>query len=202
MSRTTARTCVKEFCLRVKQKYQGEYLRLAEPQDIQSIVRLHKDVHEVNGMYGSLDCMHVFWKNCPVAWQGQFKGKEKKPTLVLEALCDHHMWLWHSSFGYAGTLNDINILNLSPFLEALKNGKFKAVEEAAKMVPYSINRGDKFNQLFILTDGIYPPLSRFVKGISMPVLPGEKAFTAWQESARKDIERAFGVLQGKFQVLA
>ena len=27
-------------------------------------------------------------------------------------------------------------------------------------------------------------------------------FTAWQEACRKDIERAFGVLQSKFQVLA
>jgi hypothetical protein len=30
----------------------------------------------------------------------------------------------------------------------------------------------------------------------------ERRYTAWQEAARKDIERAFGVLQSRFQVLA
>ena len=30
----------------------------------------------------------------------------------------------------------------------------------------------------------------------------EKSFTAWQEGARKDIERAFGVLQARFQVMS
>jgi Plant transposon protein len=41
-----------------------------------------------------------------------------------------------------------------------------------------------------------------VKGISMPVTAEEIAFSAWQESSRKDIERAFGVLQCCFQVNA
>ena len=35
-----------------------------------------------------------------------------------------------------------------------------------------------------------------------PATEDEKTFTEWQEAARKDIERAFGVLQGKFQALA
>ena len=35
-----------------------------------------------------------------------------------------------------------------------------------------------------------------------PATEAEKAFTEWQEAVRKDIERAFGHLQGKFQALA
>ena len=56
--------------------------------------------------------------------------------------------------------------------------------------------------MFILVDGIYPEFTRFVKGISQPIDEKEKRFTKWQESARKDIERAFGVLQQKFQFVA
>ena len=58
------------------------------------------------------------------------------------------------------------------------------------------------NKLFILVDGIYPRYSRFVKGMKEPASEAEKAFTEWQEAARKDIERAFGTLQGKYQALA
>ena len=53
----------------------------------------------------------------------------------------------------------------------------------------------------MLVDGIYPEISQFVKAFSQPV--GEKAsfFTLKQESARKDVERAFGVLQSRFAIL-
>ena len=53
--------------------------------------------------------------------------------------------------------------------------------------------------MFLLVDGIYPSYSRFVKGISEPLDEQETVFTEWQEKARKDIERAFGVLQASFQ---
>jgi hypothetical protein len=41
-----------------------------------------------------------------------------------------------------------------------------------------------------------------VKGYKHPATDEESKFTGWQESARKDIERAFGVLQSKFKVLS
>ena len=50
-------------------------------------------------------------------------------------------------------------------------------------------------------DGIYPKYSRFVKGIKEPLSEEESKYTAWQEACRKDIERAFGVLKGKFQFM-
>ncbi len=50
--------------------------------------------------------------------------------------------------------------------------------------------------------GIYPPYARFVKGIQLLVTNSEKSCTAWQERARKDIERAFDVLQARFQVMS
>ena len=123
-------------------------------------------------------------------------------TVVLEAMSDYHLWFGHASFGYAGSLNDLNILNLTPFLEYLVDGSFKILEEAAGIVPFDVG-GENFNALFpALLEGIYPRYSRFVKGISMPVFSEEIAFSAWQESSRKDIERAVGVLQCRFQVMA
>jgi hypothetical protein len=37
---------------------------------------------------------------------------------MLKALADYHLWFWHASFGNAGLLNDLNILNLFAFLES------------------------------------------------------------------------------------
>ena len=79
--------------------------------------------------------------------QGSYKGKEKKPSIVLEAIADRHTWFWHTSYGYAGTLNDINIMNLSPFFENLLDGSFEELEKS--VCPFKTG-DEEFNKLFIL----------------------------------------------------
>lgn len=199
MSKTQARECCNNFDATIKLLYEKEYLRVPTKADLKSITKLHKAVHGVDGLFGSLDCMHTVWKNCPMAWQGSFQGKEGKPTIVLEALSDYHMWFWHAAYGFAGTLNDLTILSFSSLLEQLLDGSFGDLED--ELVPYKIS-AEEFMKLFILVDGIYPQYSRFVKGFKQPVTVREKKFSEWQEACRKDIERAFGVLQGKFQCMA
>ena len=198
MSETLARDCCINFDKTIKSLYESEFLRLPTKEDLKSLLKLHKKQHHSNGMFGSLDCCHTHWKNCPKAWQGSFKGKEKKPTIVLEGIVDYHLYFWHASYGYAGTMNDLNILNVSPLLKSFVNGTFNDLEAA--VVPYTI-ADEEFQHCFILVDGIYPPYSRFVRSIPEPIGDEQKTFSAWQEGARKDVERAFGVLQSKFQVL-
>ena len=200
VSITFGRECVRHFWFKMREVYQGEYLRRPTEADVKAITRLHASVHNgAHGMLGSLDCMHTYWNKCPVAWQGSYrKGTGNLPSIVLEAACDHHLWFWHASYGYAGTLNDINILNLSPLMEGFLDGSFEELEDY--VTPYKIG-DEEFNILYFLVDGIYPTYSRFVKSIREPVGNEEKNFSAFQESARKDIERAFGVLQSKFQYI-
>jgi hypothetical protein len=121
--------------------------------------------------------------------------KREKCTILLEAISDYQLWFWHAAFGYAGTLNDLNILNLSPFFNnSLLDGSFSELEKSC--TPFSIS-GEKFKQLYVCVDGIYPKYSRFVRGYKHPLTDRGKKFTEWQEACRKDIERAFGVLQGR-----
>ena len=199
MSETLAKTCCYRFYETIVDIYLGEYLRMPTAEDLRNVTHLHETVHGVPGMFGSLDCMHTWWKNCPVAWKGSYKGKEKRSTIVLEAACDYHLWFWHAAYGYAGTLNDINILNMSPLMDRILDGTFQELEK--DLVPFKIG-DEEFKRLYMLVDGIYPKWTRFVKAILQPVGSDETKFTSWQESARKDIDRAFGVLQCKFQCVA
>jgi Plant transposon protein len=84
MSTTLARLCCVKFALTIRNIYQDEYLRCPDVQDLKRINQLHKHVHNIDGMFGSLDCMHTYWKNCPTAWQGSYKGKEKNHRLYLK----------------------------------------------------------------------------------------------------------------------
>jgi hypothetical protein len=62
---------------------------------MKALNNLHKSQHGVDGTFGSLDCIHTFWKNCAKGWQGSFQGKEgKEPSIVLEAIADYQLWKW------------------------------------------------------------------------------------------------------------
>ena len=194
ISETTAKICMKKFCDDVYEIFGREYLRMPTAQDL---IRIQEASARQGfpGCIGSLDCMHWIWKNCPTAHQGQYQGKEKAPTIVLEAVADHGLWIWHAFFGMPGACNDINVVDNSLLFDEIMAGRFPPPLE------YVVN-GVTRRRGYYLADGIYNRWSVLVQGYRQPKSEQERLFTRLQEAKRKDVERAFGVLQGKWQILA
>jgi len=90
-------------------EYTDTYLRAPTAEDVARHAAANAK-RGMPGMFGSNDCMHWGWANCPKAHHGQFKEGTKKPTVVLEAACTGDLWIWHAFFGLPGALNDINVL--------------------------------------------------------------------------------------------
>ncbi|XP_028051460.1 uncharacterized protein LOC114256074 [Camellia sinensis] len=122
-----------------------------------------------------------------------YTGHIHEPTIILEAMASYYLWIWHAFFGLPGSHNDINVLERSPIFAELAKGHGPPVN-------YSIN-GNDYTMGYYLADGIYPQWSTFVKTIPCPQGNKKKYFAAAQESTRKDIERAFGVLQARFGIV-
>jgi len=190
---TTAMEAMKKFVIGVQEVFAERYLRRPTTEDIERLLQLGER-RGFPGMFGSIDCIHWQWERCPVAWKGQFtRGDQKVPTLILEAVASHDLWIWHAFFGAAGSNNDINVLNQSTvFLNELKG--------QASRVQYMVN-GNVHNTGYFLADGIYLEWAVFVKSIRLPITEKEKLYADEQEGARKDIERAFGVLERRFCIL-
>ena len=92
----------------------------------------------------------------------------------------------------AGGNNDINVLDHSPMFDEFLQGRTPPTN-------YSIN-GRNYSMGYYLTDDIYPKYATFVQAINPPTTPKERLFMLRQEAARKDVKRAFGVLQIKWGI--
>ena len=93
-----------------------------------------------------------------------------------------------------GTNNDINVLESSHLFSNLAQG-------IAPPAHYVI-QGKEYDMGYYLADNIYPKWSTIVQTIHEPRGPKKKYFAMRQEACRKDVERAFGVLQSRFAIIA
>ncbi|KAK3221937.1 hypothetical protein Dsin_008962 [Dipteronia sinensis] len=150
---------LKIFCRAVVEEFIDEYLRSPNATDVARLLRIGKE-RGFPGMLGSLDCMHWKWKNCPTAWAGQYAGRSGSPTIILEAVADYDLWIWHAYFGLPGTNNDINVLEASHLFANLAQG-------IAPPAHYVI-QGKEYNMGYYLADGIYPKWSMLVQTIHDP----------------------------------
>ncbi|GJV72112.1 serine/threonine-protein kinase STY17-like protein [Tanacetum coccineum] len=124
------------------------------------------------------------------------------PEYLRKPTGDHGPKLRRKTYGY-GMLslmlrsnNDINVLYQYPLFNDLKTGR-------APEIPFVAN-GVTYPWGYYLVDGIYPELATLVKTIPEPADDDNKRilYKIKQESARKDVERAFGVLKKKWVILA
>ena len=183
---------LKRFVRAVVAIFSNEYLRSPNNDDIARLVAMGTN-RGFPGMLGSIDCMHWKWKNCPTAWKGMYSGHVHEPTIILEAVASYDLWIWHAFFGLPGSHNDINVLERSSVFALLSEGR-------APPANFSVN-GNDYTMGYYLADGIYPKWATFVKTIPSPKGNKQIHFAKSQESARKDVERAFGVLQARFAIV-
>ncbi|XP_047961411.1 uncharacterized protein LOC125206166 [Salvia hispanica] len=145
-------------------------------------------------MLDNIDCLHWKWKNCPNAWRGQHLSGDKGdgPTLILEAVADYRLGIWHAYFGAAGSNNDLNVLYSSPH--------FKDLLDGVALIDFTIN-DHPYHMGYYLADGIYSRWPTFVKTFNTLQDPKRILYTQRQEADQKDVERAFVVLQARFNIV-
>ncbi|XP_020178829.1 uncharacterized protein [Aegilops tauschii subsp. strangulata] len=192
MSDLTCLNSMYRFCKAVIAVFGPEYLREPNAADTTRLLAMNAS-RGFPEMLGSIDCMHWEWKNCPSTWHGQYMGHVKACTIILEAVASQYLWIWHSFFGMAGPHNDINVLQCSVLFARLAKGNCPEVN-------VEIN-GHHYSKGYYLADDIYSQWTTLVNIIPNPAGEKRKRFSQEQESARKDMERVFGVLQSRWGIV-
>nr|GEV91733.1 protein ALP1-like isoform X1 [Tanacetum cinerariifolium] len=146
-----------------------EFLRKPTVIDIVKLYRHHEENHGFSGI----------------------RDHGSNPFILLESVVSQDLWIWHAFFGVAWLNNDINVLYQSSLFTDLKTDRAPEISFVANGVSYLSG--------YYLVDGIYPKLALLVKTIPEPADDDHKQILYKQkwESAKKDVERAFGVLKNK-----
>nr|GEW08177.1 hypothetical protein [Tanacetum cinerariifolium] len=174
ISKRSSCVALDHFCEAVMEIYGPEFLRKPTVTDIEKLYRHHEEKHGFS----------------------KIRDHGSYPFILLEAVASQDLWIWHVFFGVAGSNNDINVLYQSPLFNDLRTGRAPEIPFVANDVSYPSG--------YYLVDGIYSELAPLVKMIPEPADDDHKRilYKQKQESARKDVKRAFGVLKKKWAVLA
>nr|GEY75586.1 protein ALP1-like isoform X1 [Tanacetum cinerariifolium] len=193
ISERSSRLALDHFFQAVMEIYGLMFLRKPTVNDVEKLYPHHEEKHAFLGMLGSLDCTDWEWFGCPYAFKGQYVRRDhgSNPFIFLEAVVSQYLWIWRAFFGFAVSNNGINVLYQCPIFNDLKTGR-------APEIPFVAN-GVTYPSGYYVVDVIYPELAPLVKTIREPADDDHKRILYKQklESARKDVERAFGVLKKK-----
>lgn len=113
----------------------------------------------------------------------------------LEVFCDDNLRIWSLNFSVPGSKNDVTIMDHSPFFRAVRNGKWPTVR------PRLCISGHQLKRFYFLAEGIYLRYSIFLLPLPDPRIAKERRYAAQHASARKSVERVFGVLFRQFRIL-
>jgi hypothetical protein len=189
---STARKALHHFCRAIISVFGEYYLHAPNAEDLARLLRIVEQ-RGFPRMLGSIDCMHGEWRNCPSEYKGMFTGRGKHPSMILEAVALHDLWIWYAYFDMPGSCNDIDVLQKSPVFSAYLKGQ-------AALVSFTVNVRT-YDMGYYLADGIYPNWPTFVKTVSHPLDMKAAHFAKEQKKVRKDIERTFGVLQYRWAIV-
>lgn len=194
LSESTSRKSLKRFCAAVVERLGGRYLRRPDATDLKNIERVYRS-KDFPGCIAILDCAGWECDLAPVAYQGRNRGKSRRCEVRMEVVADELLWIWHVFFGCPWSFNDSNILHCSPLFADVRAGAFPLAQPAADIDGFSLT------WFYGLVDGIHPRWSRFVSAYRDPSTPRQGAFNLHQEGVQKSVERAFGVLFKRFNLL-
>ena len=76
---------LQKFWVWVEKRYEGEFLGLWRDDLFLCEVEINRKSGSP-GMLGSIDCTHCYKRNCLRGWQGMFQGRNKKRSVIMEAV--------------------------------------------------------------------------------------------------------------------
>jgi len=194
LSKSTIEVATKKLIEFIVEEWEPVYVRPPSDEKVKRMLERNA-AWGMPGCIGSLDFSHWEWAACPKGLVKQCQNLKKRRSIVIVTVCDEDVYIWQFFIKAPGSLNDLNVLRISPLYFDVVEGVW-----LPKSFSFCVNgRSRRF--LSYLTDGVHSKYPFFVSPYPNPIIPTEKIFNRPQEALRKDVERLYGVLTARFHIL-
>lgn len=154
------------------------------PQEISSVCDGFHSKQGIPHVVGAIDCTHIRIEK-PLENGNDYFNRKKYCSINLQAVVDSHSVFTNVYCGEPGSLHDARVLRRSPLSDA-------AIENEQDLFP---------NNTFLLGDSAYGYSSWLVPPFrdNGRLTPQQVRFNFLHSSTRMAVERAFGLLKGRFR---
>jgi len=169
LSKSTIEVATKKLTEFIVEEWEPVYLRPPNDEEVERMLERNA-ARGMPGCIGSLDFTHWEWAACPKGLAGQYQNRKKRRTIVMETVCDEDLYIWHFLIAAPGSLNDLNVLRISPLYFDVVDGVW-----APRSFSFCVN-GRTRRLLYYFSDGVYPKCPFFCFSVPQPHHTHRKKF--------------------------
>ena len=163
-------------------------------EDIQNSIDEFEEKYGIPQIVGAIDGCHIEI-NAPPRNREDYYNRKQHYSVVLQGIVDSNLKFLHASVGYPGSIHDSRVLRLSGIYD-------QAESEQILSAPIRDLGGTNIRPL-IVGDSAYPLSSWLIKPYQdRGHLPrDERKFNVKLSALRSVVERAFGMLKGRWRIV-
>jgi len=173
-----------EFCWEVSTRLKQLYVRWPSRVQLPGLAEEFKKLHGLPRVVGAIDGSYL-QIDPPPTHAADYYCRKGYHAIALQAICDARSYFWDYHVGWCASMHDFNVFTHTPAAARIAEGGLHGH--------------------MLLGDAAYPPRSymlspyKAVRGRNL--LPHEQDFNYKQSASRMPIERAFGLLKGRWRIL-
>ncbi|XP_062519984.1 uncharacterized protein LOC134195007 [Corticium candelabrum] len=194
---STASTISNEVCQAIVSHLSGQYVQMPQGDRLKKVIERFRNIgHGFPQIGGAVDGSHIPIKSPPLN-PACYINRKGFHSIILQAVVDSFLYFNDICIGWPGRVHDARVLANSRL--------FAVAEHAGTAFPGSetvVCNGARIPVL-ILGDPAYPLKSWLMKAYpeSANMRESEKSFNYKLSCARIAVERAFGLLKGRWRIL-
>jgi hypothetical protein len=174
---------VREFCKMVRLHLQKIFIQIPNENRLRVLAKEFEKLHNIPYIIGAIDGSHIPVL-APVIGGEDYYCRKSFHSALLQGIVDTNCIFWDYEFGWAGSLHDWTVFQQTKVGRACMEGKFQ---------PYKLI-GDA---AYPVRPWMYCPF----KGTSDGLELYKAHWNFIQSSTRMCVERAFGILKGRWRII-
>jgi len=186
ISDSTVFNCIAHLIDVLYEDCQSALIRWPVGDRLMQVVQGFRSKRDIDGVVGAVDGCHIAIA-CPNENACDYVNRKGYHSVVLQAVCDNDLFFTDVYVGWPGSVHDARVYRNSPLGESLET-------DPDRLCP---------NGLFLLGDAAYPLSCELMTPIkdTGSLSNAETYYNFCHSSTRMTIERAFGLLKGRFRRL-